>query len=58
MMPQAQWQVEGDLLEVQMAIDRLAKKGSLSPEEEERLEDLGKRKRILQERLRKERMRI
>ena len=56
-MPQSQWELEGELLQLHMDRDRLAKKGSLTEDEQERIRDMEKRIAILQECLRKERMR-
>ncbi len=56
-MAQAQWEMEGELLQVQITLDKLRRKEELTAEERERAEDLEKRKKILQEALRKEKMR-
>lgn len=57
-MAQTQWELEGELLQVQITLDKLQKKEELTIEEQERTEDLEKRKAILQELLRKEKMRV
>ncbi len=53
---QQQWAIEGELLDVQMKIDKLKKKSSLTEEEKASLEDMTKRKDVLEKQLRKERM--
>ena len=58
MMPRAQWEIEGELLQLQISIDKLNKKQDLTESEKERLADMGKRKEILQELLRKEKMKL
>ncbi len=50
------WELEGDLLQASMQCDKLRKKGILSPEEQERLADLEKRKEVLEKRIREQRM--
>ena len=55
-MPKAIWEVEGDLLQTQLKIDKLKKKDNLSEEERSELDDLETRKEILTKQLRKERM--
>lgn len=50
------FELEGQLLETTMQIDKLKKKGSLTEEDKAKLEDLEKRKNILDKRLRDARM--
>ena len=57
-MPQAQWELEGELLQLQMTLDKLNKPSELSAEDKERMTELEKRKEILQELLRKEKMKL
>ena len=57
-MPQAQWELEGELLQLQMTLDKLNKQSELSAEDKERMTELEKRKEILQELLRKEKMKL
>jgi len=58
MRPQAQWELEGELLQIQISLDKLNKQPELSEEERERMADLEKRKQILQDLLRKEKMKL
>ena len=58
MMPKAQWEIEGELLQLQISMDKLNKRQDLTDEEKERLADMEKRKEILQELLRKEKMKL
>lgn len=58
MMPKAQWEIEGELLQLQISMDKLNKRNDLTEEEKERLADMEKRKEILQELLRKEKMKL
>lgn len=51
-----QFELEGQLLETTMKIDKLMKKENLTNDEKETLEDLEKRKNILNKRLREMRM--
>ena len=53
-MPKQKWELEGDLLQTQIAIDKLKKKGDLTAEEREKLSDLETRKGILEKKFRKE----
>ena len=53
-MANAIWELEGQLLQVMTAFDRLKKKQELSIEESEKLEELQKRKAFLEQALRKE----
>ena len=55
-MANAIWELEGKLLQVMTAFDRLKKKQELSIEESEKLEELQKRKAFLEQALRKERL--
>lgn len=55
-MANAIWELEGQLLQVMTAFDRLKKKQELSIEESEKLEELQKRKAFLEQALRKERL--
>ena len=55
-MAQKLWEIEGDLLQVQMKIDKLKKEDNLSEENRAELQDLEKRRDILNKQLRKERM--
>ena len=57
-MPQAQWELEGELLQLQITLDKLNKQSELSAEDKERMTELEKRKEILQELLRKEKMKL
>ena len=57
-MPQAQWELEGELLQIQIALDKLSKQTGASEADRERMAQMEKRKEILQELLRKEKMRI
>ena len=50
------FELEGELLEATMKIDKLKKKEGLTDEDKERLEDLEKRKNLLEKRLREARM--
>ena len=50
------FELEGELLETTMKIDKLKKKEGLTNEDKERLEDLEKRKNLLEKRLREARM--
>ena len=50
------FELEGELLETTMKIDKLKKKENLSEEDKAKLEDLEKRKNILEKRLREARM--
>lgn len=50
------FELEGELLETTMKIDKLKKQENLSEEDKEKLEDLEKRKQILDKRLREARM--
>lgn len=56
--PSVIWELEGELLQVTMKCDRLRKTDHLSPEESEHLEDLEKRRAILEKKLREQRMRM
>ena len=58
MRPQAQWELEGELLQIQISLDKLNKQPELSEEERERMADLEKRKQILQDLVRKEKMKL
>ena len=55
---ESRWMMEGELLELHMNRDRLAKKKDMSEEERARLSDIERRIEILQEALRRERMRV
>ena len=55
-MPKQKWALEGDLLQTQMKIDKLKKKENLSDAEREELNDLEKRKSILEKKFRNEHM--
>ena len=55
-MPQQRWEIEGDLLQTQMKIDKLKKQDSLLAEQQEELADLERRRDILSKELRKQRM--
>lgn len=57
-MANAIWELEGQLLQVMTAFDRLKKKQELSIEESEKLEELQKRKAFLEQALRKERLKV
>ena len=57
-MPQAQWEIEGELLQIQITLDKLNRQAELSEEQQERRSELAKRKEILQELLRKEKMKL
>jgi hypothetical protein len=50
------FELEGELLETTMQIDKLKKKKDLTEEDKVKLEDLEKRKNILDKRLRDARM--
>ncbi len=50
------FELEGELLETTMQIDKLKKKQDLTEEDKAKLEDLEKRKNILDKRLRDARM--
>ncbi len=50
------FELEGELLETTMQIDKLKKKKDLTEEDKAKLEDLEKRKNILDKRLRDARM--
>ncbi len=58
MMPKAKWEIEGELLQLQISMDKLSKQNDLTEEENQRLTDMGKRKEILQELLRREKMNL
>lgn len=58
MMPKAQWEIEGELLQLQISMDKLNKRQDLTEDEKDRLADMEKRKEILQELLRKEKMKL
>lgn len=50
------FELEGELLETTMKLDKLKKKENLTKEDKETLEDLEKRKTLLEKRLREARM--
>jgi len=50
------FELEGELLDVTMKLDKIKKKTDLDDEDKARLEDLEKRKNILEKRLREVRM--
>ena len=50
------FELEGELLETTMKIDKLRKKENLNEEDKAKLEDLEKRKNLLEKRLREARM--
>lgn len=55
-MTNAIWELEGQLLQVMTACDRLKKKMELSVEERGQLEEFQKRKAFLEQALRQERL--
>ena len=55
-MPKQKWALEGDLLQTQIEIDKLKKKETLTGEERTKLDDLEKRKTILEKKFRNEHM--
>ena len=55
-MPKHKWELEGDLLQTQVRIDKLKKKGNLTDEERATLEDLETRKSVLEKKFRNEHM--
>lgn len=50
------WELEVELLHIAMKCDKLRKKDGLSPEEKADLEDMEKRKAILERKLREHRV--
>ena len=56
--PSVQWELEGELLQLQMKIDKLQKKRELTQEDQEQMEEYEKRKVILERKLRSDRMKM
>ncbi|MBR6710642.1 MAG: hypothetical protein IKI81_03840 [Selenomonadaceae bacterium] len=56
--PSVQWELEGELLQLQMKIDKLQKKRELTQEDQEQMEEYEKRKAILERKLRSDRMKM